>query len=93
MYTHINSTYVCSKMYIMNAICVASLRSAVGGKAWYTLFAHAPKYTDIPVIQVYTSATELLECREIRRMREQCVPDLPSPRGRPGNEASYVWYV
>ena len=23
-------------------------------------------------------------------MREQCVPGLPSPRGRPGNEAMYI---
>ena len=36
--------------------------SAGGGKAWYTLFAHAQKFPDIPVIQtrkVYASATEL----------------------------------
>ena len=25
--------------------------SAVGGKAWYTLFVHAPNFPDIPVIQ------------------------------------------
>ena len=25
---------------------------------------------------------------KIRHMHEQCVPGLPSPRGRPGNEAS-----
>ena len=27
---------------------------------------------------------------KIQRMRKQCVPGLPSPRGRPGNEASIV---
>ena len=39
----------------------------MGGKAWYTLFAHAPNFPDIPLIQtrkVYASATELPECRE-----------------------------
>ena len=46
----------------------------VGGKAWYTLFAHVPNFPDIPVIQtrkvhVYASA---------------------SPPGRPGNEATHT---
>ena len=27
---------------------------------------------------------------KIQRMRKQCVPGLPSPCGRPGNEATYV---
>ena len=65
----------CSRSPIMQCIhlCTSNVHvslvprpSAGGGKAWYTLFARAPKFPDIPVIQtrkVYASATELPECR------------------------------
>ena len=63
-----------------------------GGKAWYTLFAHAPKFTDIAVIQTQGS---ICECHGITGMsgnlahaRTVCTrPSIPT-RGRPGNEAN-----
>ena len=56
--------------------------SAGGGKAWYTLFVHAPKFPDIPVIPWHSrilTVFELPECREISaHARTVCTrPSLP----------------
>ena len=61
--------------------------SAGGGKAWYTLFVHAPKFPDIPVIPWHSRILSVFELPECRDFSAHARTGLPSPRRRPGNEA------
>ena len=60
-----------------------------------TLFTHAPNFPTFWYIIPWQSRILLcLNVGKFQRMREQCVPGLPSSRGRPGNEAcSYILYI